>query len=280
MPEWLDLLREKFNNPIVQSGVAPFVAALLVAKLLSYIRLSGFAIIAAFAATVYLIADFNFDSLTIVKKIILVGLIAAAIAPLLDLASSQARLIRDLIIIASVSVILWVFWSVLQPKELKGFAIYGLGLITYIACLAVLLDRLASAPIRAGAAGMGLGASIGVSALLSASALLGQLGISIAMAGVAYLLFQFFSNRLLPCGRTFTLPLTMLCGLIAPAAMILAKLPWYCLPLFLLTPLAALIPLPENWSLRWQTVGILLFTLIGATIPVLLIMHESGDLVF
>lgn len=280
MQEWLNVLLEWFNNPIVQSTAAPFVAALIVAKLFSAIRLSGLAVIAAFCVTVYLVADFNFDSLTITKKIILVGLLAAAIAPLFDLLSSHTRLLRYVIAIVCAGIILWVFWPVLQRKDWMDLALYSTGVVAYIGCLAFLLDRLAPMSVRAGSAAMGLGASIGISSLLSASALYGQLSLAVAMSGAAYLLLQFVSNRLLPCGRTFTIPLTVLCGLIAPAAMILAKLPWYCLPLFLLTPLVAQIPLPGNGSLRIQTVILFILTFIGSAMPVLLIMHQSGDLPF
>lgn len=273
MLEWL-------NNPIVYSGIASFFAALFVAKLFSYIRLSGLAVIAAFCATVYFIADFNFESLTIINKIILAGLVSAAIAPLLDLISSHTRLIRYVIILACSSVVIWVFWSVLQRKEWMELFILSVGLVSYIVLLGILLDRFAAAPIRASASCMGLGVSIGVSTLLSASALLGQMGFAIALAGGAYLLLQFFGNRVLPCGRALTLPLTVLCGLIAPAAMVLAKLPWYCLPLFLLVPVFAHIPMPGSWSLRWQVVLLSLLTLMSAAIPVLLIWHESGNLLF
>lgn len=278
MQEWLNVALEWIDNPIIQVGAASFFAALVVAKLLSSLWLSGLAIIAAFCATVYLIADFDFDSLTITKRIILAGLVASLVAPLFDLLSSHNRLVRYLIGIACAGVVLWVFWSVLQRKDWMELAMYGTGLVAYIGCLAFLLDRIAPMSVRASSAAMGLGASIGISALLSASALLGQLGLAIAMAGVAYLLLQFVSNRLLPCGRTFTIPLTVLCGLIAPAAMILAKLPWYCLPLFLLIPLAAQTPVPGNWSLRSQTFILSVVTLICSALPVLLIMYESGDL--
>lgn len=280
MQEWLNVSLEWFNNPIIQSSAAPFVTALIVAKLFSTIRMSGLAVIAAFCATVYLVADFNFDSLTITKKIILAGLVAAVIAPIFDLLSSHTRLLRYVIAISCASVILWVFWPVLQRKDWMELVLYSTGLVAYIGCLAFLLDRLAPMSVRASSAAMGLGASIGMSSLLSASALYGQLGFAVAMSGAAYLLLQFVSNRLLPCGRTFTTPLTVLCGLIAPAAMILAKLPWYCLPLFLLIPLVAQMPLPGNGSLRIQTFILFILTFICSAMPVLLIMHQSGDLSF
>ena len=55
------MLSEWLNHPAVQSGIAPFIAALITAELFNRLRLSGLAVIAGFAATVYLVADFNFE---------------------------------------------------------------------------------------------------------------------------------------------------------------------------------------------------------------------------
>ncbi|MDP1559592.1 MAG: hypothetical protein Q8K59_04865 [Nitrosomonas sp.] len=50
-----------------------------ITPLFSYLKLSGLTVIAGFCATVFLIADFNFESLIIIKRIILPGLIATEI---------------------------------------------------------------------------------------------------------------------------------------------------------------------------------------------------------
>ena len=70
MQEWLNVALEWMVNPIIQVAAASLFTALVVAKLLSSVWLSGLAVISAFCVTVYLIADFDFDSLTITKKII------------------------------------------------------------------------------------------------------------------------------------------------------------------------------------------------------------------
>ena len=57
MQEWL-------THPAVQSGLAPFFVALIVAELFQRMRLSGLAIIAGFAATVYLASDLSLKPLT------------------------------------------------------------------------------------------------------------------------------------------------------------------------------------------------------------------------
>lgn len=239
-------------------------------------RLSGLAVIAGFSATANLIADFNFEPLSAIKKIILSGLTAAAIALLLDLISGNWRFMRYLIAVASGSVTLWVLWPVLQQKEVLEAALYGAGIVAYAMSLSIFMDRLATIPARAGAGGMSLGIGVGTSALLGASALLGQLGLAIGAACGAHLSIQMLSGKPLSCGRMFTLPLSLLCGLIAPAAMMLAKLPWYCLPLLAVIPVVAHIPLPGNWSLRQQIIVLCLLTLASGMVPILLAGRETG----
>ena len=151
------MLSEWLNHPAVQSGIAPFIAALITAELLNRLRLSGLAVIAGFAATVYLAADFNFESLSAIKKIILAGLIAAAIAPLFDLVADGWRFLRFLIAAACGGVVLWVLWPVLQQKEMQEAAMIGTGVVAYAMWLAIFMDRLTARSVHAGAAGMSLG---------------------------------------------------------------------------------------------------------------------------
>ena len=269
-------MNEWISHPIAQSIIAPFIAALIASILLNRLRLSGLAVITGFCTTVYLVADFNFEPLSAIKKIILSGLIAAVIGVLLDLTSNTWRFMRYLIAIACSNVVLWMLWPVLQQKEIQEATIYGIGIVTYVTWVAILMDRLATKPARASAAGMGLGIGIGISASLSASALLGQLGLAIGMACSAYLLTQLMSGKPFFCGRTFTLPLSLLCGLISPAAMMLAQMPWYCLPVLAAIPLVAHVPLPRNWSLREQIIVLSILTLIIGAASILLAWNKAG----
>ena len=254
-------LNDWLNHPALQSGAAPFAVALITAKLLNGTRLAGLAAITGFCATVYLAADFNFEQLTAVRKIILCGLVAAVIAPLLDLAPRNWHCARYLIAAVCGAAALWVFWSILRQKELTEAVVYGAGIAANVMWLVTFMDRLSGIPIRAGAAGMSLGVGVGASALLAASALLGQLGLSIGAACGAYLLVHMINGKPLSCGRTFTLPASLLCGLIALAATLLARLPWYCLPLFAVIPMAAHVPLPRNWPPRRKIMVLSLLTL-------------------
>ena len=262
------------NHPITQSIIVPFVVAWITTKSLNHLRLSSLALIAGFCSTVYLIADFNFESLSTIRKIILSGLIATIIGLIIDLTSINQKFIRYLLAITCSIVVLWASWPVLQQKEIQEAAIYGIGIVIYMIWVTILVDRLTTKPARAGSAGMSLGIGIGISASLGSSAILGQLGMSIGVACGAYLLAQLISGKDFSCGRIFTLPLTVLCGLIMPATIMLAQTPWYSLPVIAAVPLVAHVPLPGNWSLRKHIIVLAILTLVIAISTILITLTQ------
>lgn len=264
------------NHPAIQSGIAPFLAALMVAFLLDRIRLSGLAVLAGFCTTVYLVADFNFEALTATRKIILTGLVAGTIAPVLAIFPSSWRMVRYLLGIGAVAATLWVFWPILIQKPFMESLVLGIGLSLFVTWQVVLTDGLSSQPVRAGAAGLGMGAGVGFSALLAASASLGQLGLAIGAASGAYLFLQFLQNKTLSCERTFTLPVSLLSALLASAALVLAKLPWYCLPVMALIPLAAYLPIMQTRSCRMQIIVFSLMTMLVAVVATGLAWYAEG----
>src|SRR5262249_27614771 len=77
-------VEEFFNHPAVQGGVAPFVVGLIVAALLSRLRLGGLALAAAFFTAVYFVAGFGFSPLTATRKIFLAGLAAPVLGVVVD----------------------------------------------------------------------------------------------------------------------------------------------------------------------------------------------------
>lgn len=267
-----------FSHPAVQSGVAPFIAGLVTVELFRRLRLSGLAVIAGFCATVYLVADFSFSPLTAVRKTVLTGLVAAGLALLLDLLPRGWTFVRFLITVAAGAVALWVFWPVLSQKNMKEMLLYGGGIAAYLAWLAALMDGLGDKPVQAGAAGWALGIGTGGAALLGASALLGQLGLAIGAASGAYLFIQMISGEKLSCGRTYTLALSLLCGLLGAAALLLAKLPWYCLPILAAVPLGAYLPVPERLALWLRMLILSLFTGAICAAAIVLMWRESGGL--
>src|SRR3989441_9870813 len=109
-------MQEMLANPLVQGGLSPFVAALIVAALLAPFRLGGLAVVAAFATAVYFIAGFTFAPLTETRKIILLGLAAPLAGIVIDFAFRPTRLGAWGLALAGAAPAAWVFWPVFSDE--------------------------------------------------------------------------------------------------------------------------------------------------------------------
>jgi hypothetical protein len=267
-------MQELLNHPAVQGGLAPFIVALIVAELLQRMRLSGLAIIAGFAVTVYLASDFAIEPLTAARKIVLLGLLSAVLA--LPLMLFSPRWVRPLLAVAGGGAAVWVMLRILQQQEVAPMLLWGAGSALYVGWLVFWFDGLNDNSMRAGSAGMALGMGSGAAALFGASALLGQFGLALGAAAGAYLLIQMLTNSPLPCGRSFTLPLSLIAGLSACLAVLTAELPWYALAALAVIPVAAKIPLPAKQALWLQSVLLSVVTLVCAAGAVYLTWRVAG----
>ena len=244
-------MQELLNQPAVQGGFAPFIAALVVAELLQRPRLSGLAVIAGFAVTVYLVADFSFVPLTAARKVVWLGMLSAALAVPLTLL--KADWVRLVLTVGAALAAVWMVERILQQQGTATVVLWGVGCMLYTGWLVFWMDGLGDASVRAGSAGLALGLGTGGAALFGASALLGQFGLALGAAAGAFLLIQMITNASLPCGRNYTLPLSLIAGLTACLAVLTAQLPWYALAALALIPLAAKIPVPEKQPLWVQS---------------------------
>ena len=135
-------------------------------------------------------------------------------------------------------------------------------------------------PLRAASAATALGIGTGGAALVGASALLGQFGLALGSAAGAHLLIQVVSNKPLPTGRTFTLPLAVIAGLTGCLAALSARLPWYALPTLAAIPvLAGFAPIPNgSVRIRGMVLSLLTFTLAG--VAIFITWQVAGDVPF
>ncbi|MBK8569306.1 MAG: hypothetical protein IPN81_04600 [Nitrosomonadales bacterium] len=267
-------MQELLNHPAVQGGLAPFVIALIVAELLLRLRLSGLAVIAGFAVTVYLVSDFSIDPLTAARKIVLMGLLSSLLA--LMLLPFNWRPLRLILAVAGGITAVWMALRIIQQQDMTHMLLWGGGCALYVGWLIFWMDTLHETPVRAGSAGMALGLGTGGSALLGASALLGQFGLALGAAASAYLLLQTITNSRLPCGRSFTLPLSLIAGLTGCLAVLTAQLPWYALPVLAAIPLAAKIPVSEKMGLWLQSLLLSIATLACAAGAIYLTWYVAG----
>jgi hypothetical protein len=240
--------------------------ALIIAELFQRLRLSGLAIIGGLAVTVYLVADFNLEPLTATRKIIWLGIAASVIAiPLSLLTWSFWRPILS--ILAAICAV-WVSWHILKKQSIADELLWSAGCAVYAGWLVFWFDGLQNKSVAAGNAGIALGIGTGMTALLSASVQLGELGLALGAASAAYLFIQAITNSRLSCGYSFTLPLSLVAGVVACYAFMSTRQPWYTLPALALIPLTASIPVPERWSVWMQTLllSLLTFTCAGAAV--------------
>src|SRR4030067_1067573 len=118
-------LQELLNHPAVQAVLAPCLAALIAAELFQRIKLSGLAVIAGFAATVYLASDFSIVPLTATRKIILLGSISATLGILLGLI--RLSLFTWLLPVLGGAAAVWTAQRVLQQQEPQIVLLWGAG---------------------------------------------------------------------------------------------------------------------------------------------------------
>ena len=180
---------ELLSNPAVQAGAAPFLAGLIVAVALRPLKLGGLAVTAAFAATVYLVAGFQFSPLTATRKMILIAFAAPVIGILVDFAFKPTRLGAALLALAAGGAAWWAFAPVLAQRPASEA---GLLLASAIVVATFVVGfgqaALASDGVRAGAAALALGIGAGVASIFSASAAYGSYGLALGAGAGAFLL--------------------------------------------------------------------------------------------
>jgi hypothetical protein len=265
-----------FDHPAVQGGVAPFVVALAFVGLLRRFNLAGLAIAAALATTAYFLNGLTIQPLTIARKIILLGLAAAALGFLADALFRPGRALTALLAAAGAACSVWAFWTVLAQKPPGEAALLGGGIAFYVALMIAMLVALQAQPVRAGGAGLGLGLGTGVAAILGASAVYGLYGIALGAGAGAYLLVQMMRGRTIPAGAVFALPAALAAALLGAGAMLLAQLAWYALAVLLLVPAAAFLPLPQKQPVWLQSVVVSLYTFAAAAVAWVLAWQYGG----
>ncbi len=267
-------MQEFLHQPAVEVALAPFVVALVVAELLQRLRLSGLAISAGFATTVYLVSGFSIDPLNGARKIMLLGVAAPLVAlPLGMLPSSWSR---PLLTLAGGAAALWTVQRILQQQQTAVLLLWSAGCLFYAGWLAYWMDRLEDNPVRASSAGLALGLGTGLAALFGASASLGSYGLAAGAAAGAYLLLQVITRSHLPGGLTLTFPLSVIAGTVGCFAVLSARLPAYVLPVLAAIPLVARIPVSEKYGVWVQSILLSAASLACAAVAVFLTWRAAG----
>lgn len=260
-----------FDDPMVQSGVAPFVVALAVAAALAALRKPGLpwlALAAGLLTTLALSTGISFTPLSASRKVLLLVLAAPLLGLVLDLSGLRHKALLPALALLAGLASAWVFQSVLAQAEGSQGWLMGGGVGLFVVLMVALNLRLRDDGLAAGAATVGLGLAVAVSAVLSAS--IGTLmnGMAVAAAGGALLLLQFLLARPLAAGWTGSLFTGVAAALFAAGTFMLAELRWPTLALLLLVPVVAGAPLYTERAPRLRTALLGLSAGAAALVPI------------
>ena len=257
------------NHPAIQSGALPFAISLGGCLILGRLGRYGTAVglLSGLVVSMVLVVGWQFMPLTSTRKLLLITLGAIVLAATLDIRALGWRTLLPFTVAGAAACGIWLVWPVLMRREsLELVALIAVAVL-YTAWITTTIDVMHNHTVKALSATFALGVGTGVSAMLGASAFLGQLGLTIAAAtgGAALAHFTGFGQT---AGRVWTLPVGLSLALVAVAAVVYAKLPREALLLLALVPLVALIPLPSRFSgwLRLMITTILCLVPAGAAI--------------
>lgn len=233
-------LGEWLANPAIQAGVAPFVTALVSAAVLRRLGWywAGAAAVAGFAVAVYLSAGFQFEPWTSTRKIVALVLGAAALGLLFDAYPYQRRWLLPLSFAAAAAAAQWLAWPVLMRREGMELWSLAIGVGAYVGWCVAMMESLRAKPEALAGAAVALGLGAGGTALLGASALLGQWGIALGVSAGAVWLFVAFTRKT-AVGSVLALTVGAGAALIGCGAYVYAKLPWQSLAVLAAVPVAA-----------------------------------------
>lgn len=256
-------MNDLLSNPAIQSGIIPLLVAAIVAVILKRFPgyWSGLSFAAAYYLSVYLAVGFQFFPLTSTRKILILGIIGIVIGIMIDNKICKTKYWYATLLTLGGGGALWLIWPLLLRQEGFMFIAMLLPALTYVAWLTVGSNQFRNNTERGAMTALALGLGTGISAILGASALVGQLGIAIGAIAGAILLLSLFQQKV-QIGSTFLLPVGLLSGLLGVAAVLYASLPWYCLIPLAAVPLTSYINLPNG-----LTKIKLLFMLAAFTLP-------------
>ncbi len=254
-----------FAQPPVQSGLAPFVASLVLALALlrAPARWQGLAIVTGLLLAVLLIIGPALLPLTSTRKMVIASLGLPVLVLALDVTSLHRRMKVGIAVFLAVLALLWVLWPVLLRREPGDAVLLGGGLAVYVSLVLMAFARLSLCRARLVGAALGFAVATGVVVIMAASALYGQLAFALAAAvgGLAVVrLWRPGGDEADACfGLAGVMAVAVPLGLLGAAASVYARLPVMALPLLALSPLLALMPcvLPRPVGLRITVAGLL-----------------------
>lgn len=237
------------NRPEIQSAVLPFITGLLLyfglRKLTAKAWIWG--VFTAFLISAGLINGLTITPLTGTRKVILLVIAAFILASLIHRLITNIQFRQITMHLFGASAMLWVFWKIMLRMDASAMALFLAGALGLVIWLVWAFERFANDEVRLHSAGFSLLLGTGLSATAGASALLGQLTLSLAAASGGVLLAWVIKGKAVDSDDTTTaastLPYALAAALFGVAAVLLARTPWYALiPLASIPLVTGLVP--------------------------------------
>jgi len=274
------LMNNLLANPAIISGILPLLTTFALASLLHryYPRLTSSAFVVSFYLSVYLTTGLQFFPLTSTRKLLLMALFCVALGFILDHIKQYPPLTAFGTATLGAVAAAWVIWPVVMRSEGFDFWLRLIASLAYAGWMTMALQQLHQQPHRSAIATLALGLGLGVSAILGASALIGQLSIAIAAIAGAFLLMLLLNEQII-LGSLFTLSTGLLIGLLGLSAVLYAKLPWYCLIPLVAVPGLVRLPIQASITNFKKLLWLTLFTIPLSLISIIIawISTNSGD---
>lgn len=269
-------MNELLQNPLIQSAVLPFVVSLVVAVILRPHGWywAGLSAVIGLAATVYLLTDFKFFPLRSHLKILLLGGGAVLLGILLDLIPWR-RIVPGLLFVASIAAAVWVVWP--RFRTFEGWQLGALAVAgpLYVAWMVAASEGLLQKSLQADSLVFALSLGTGISAVLGATALYGQLASAISAAVGARLLLHLIGKPV-SAGLVMLVPLVSVSALLGLGAVVYAKLPWYSLLVLALIPILIRVPMPVGFPRFVQMALTVSLGLLPALLAIFLTWRDAG----
>ena len=237
------------QDPLVQAGLAPFLAGFAVTLLLFRLRLGGLAAAAGFLITAWLVGEIQLEPLAVKRRLVLLALGAPVLGLAIDLAFRPGRTTAYILGVVAGCASLWVFGNVLMQRPPMLAFLFGGGIVLFVAWTVAFTAALQDDSVRAGAAGLGLGLGVGGAGLVLKATPFWQFGLALGAASAGFLLVQMLIRRRIDAGLVFCLTAGVLAALVAAAMLVNSRVGWIVLAILALVPLAARLPIPALWTI-------------------------------
>lgn len=267
-----------YDNPAIQSAVAPIILAFLIIGALHRYRdwSEAIAVLACLFLATYLIMGINLFPLDSTRKVVLLS----ALFFLLGLASQQLKSAKKallpLTVLSGIVSTYWVIWPWLSRQEWLLLLTAAVACAAYIIVISAGFAKASAQRKKFLALAAIFALSASISCIIGASAKLGQLTMAMAMPFFVAFAVDWFKpvqqSTMNLLYSVYTIPVSLL----VISSSIYAEVPWYVLIVLSLIPLSAYFSLPSSLESRYKLFAEIAVSAVPGILAVLLTWNSAG----